>query len=282
MGYFDLLDSSFPSSSNCWIMLTELPLFNLSSTSVPSEVKAIIQDPEAKPIETSTFLTGRADMAVVCLTGKNKAIIQDREIKEDLVESGTDVFCIYTYFQMLIYFPVVQGPLTYETLFDNLLKISAEDEGYSRVESLQFLLIEAKASQPNTRRYTDDGDGDGEGNSADEVEEESKDSPGPSLTDGDSDSDPSDVSGADDDGSGGGGVQEEEGGGQEGGEGSEGGEFGKEREGTNSAEYGGKEVGSENEVSSLSLSILEESLPQIVSECAALYVSLITCESNYC
>lgn len=279
MGYFDLLDSSFPSSSNCWIMLTELPLFNLSSTSIPSEVKAIIQDLEAKPIEMSTFLTGRADMAVVCLTGRNKAIIQDREIKEDLVESGTDVFCIYTYFQMLIRFPVVQGPLTYETLFDNLLKISAEDEGYSRVESLQFLLIEAKASQPNTRRYTDDGDGDGEGNGADEVEE---DSPGPPLTDGDSDSDPSDVSGADDDGGGGGDVQEEEGGGQEGGEGSEDGEFCKEREGTNSVEYGDKEVGSGNEVSSLSLSILEESLPQIVSECAALYVALTTCESNYC
>lgn len=94
MGYSDLLDSSFPSSKNCWIMLTELPLFNLSSTSIPSEVKATIKGSAEMPIETSTFLTGRADMAIVCLAGKNNPIIQLKETKEKLIESGTHFYSL--------------------------------------------------------------------------------------------------------------------------------------------------------------------------------------------
>lgn len=152
------------------------------------------------------------------------------------------------------------------------------------MESLQFLLIEAKTNQPNIESITsNDGGGDGGVGSADEdedEEEESEGSPGRSLAGHATDTDLSEVS--DEGGDGSEGQGQEEGEGQGGGEGDEDdSEDGEEREDTNDVQHGSDGVRDKDGVPSMSLSILEKSLPQIVSECVALYVLFLAiCKFN--
>lgn len=165
---------------------------------------------------------------------------------------------------------IVQGPLTYETLFSklSLLTGSGENEDYGGVESLQFLLIEAKTNQPNV------GSIDGSGGEAEIVdgdeEEKSEGNPGP-FADHDTNSDSSEAGDEREDGS------KEQGQGESGWQGrEEGDEYSEERKEEGENVEHGEPVGRENGVPSTSLSILEKSLPQIVSECVALWVLFIT------
>ncbi|KAF5352542.1 hypothetical protein D9756_006233 [Leucocoprinus leucothites] len=70
----------------CWVLLPELLLFELTATSGPSEIKTNCNSPV--PHESSTFLTGRADMVIVSFVEKagsdssSSTILTDQMFRE--------------------------------------------------------------------------------------------------------------------------------------------------------------------------------------------------------
>ncbi|KAF9449990.1 hypothetical protein P691DRAFT_774285 [Macrolepiota fuliginosa MF-IS2] len=122
VSYFKLMDVSREREA-VWALLPELSLFNLSSKSNPSEVKAKASDTNSG-VANSTFLTGRADMAII--TFKDPIIptapIRDRPQRRAILEKFTT--------------PNIP---TYSTM-----RATAQEVSETKELNWEFLMLEAK------------------------------------------------------------------------------------------------------------------------------------------